>query len=129
MSLIMSRLDKFKKCDNCDQEIFGRSDKRFCGDQCRVSFNNLRNKLSARIIRKINKRLSHNYRILIELNPKGIAKKVKISTLNNAGFSFNYFTSIYITNESGNEYRYCYDHGYRILDDTWLLLVKNNMDS
>ncbi len=31
-----------KKCPVCGEEIFGRSDKKFCSDDCRTYFNNAR---------------------------------------------------------------------------------------
>ena len=43
-----------RKCLECQEILYGRSDKKFCGDYCRNTYNNKLNK-SNKTIRKINK--------------------------------------------------------------------------
>src|ERR1043165_6547370 len=98
-----------KKCLECGGKISGRSDKKFCSDQCRISFNNRLNSDETNLVRNINNALRKNRRILVELNPSGktIVTREKLSE---KGFDFHYFTSIYITKE-GAIYYYCYEQG------------------
>ena len=111
-------------CPECGDKIIGRSDKKFCSDACRNSYNNALNKDSKNLVRTINNRLRKNYRILEALNSKD-KTKVKKETLSKHGFSFEYFTSEYVT-QAGSVYKYVYDQGYLPLDNDWYLLVKRD---
>ena len=110
-----------KCCEECGTPMAGRTDKRFCSDQCRNAFNNRQNSDATNYIRNINYILRKNRRILLELNPSG---KVRLSRdkLLVKGFNFSYFTSIYTTQE-GAQYIYCYDQGYLAMDKGYYLLV------
>lgn len=113
-----------KQCLECGEEFNGRSDKKFCGDYCRNTYNNKVNPESKNLIRNTNNRLKKNYKILTELNKTGKTKipKQKLSDL---GFEFKNFTSLYTT-KTGNTYFYVYDQGYLILDNNYLLLIKKD---
>jgi predicted nucleic acid-binding Zn ribbon protein len=110
-----------KKCLECGDKITGRSDKKFCSDQCRISFNNHLNSDETNLVRNINNALRRNRRVLAELNTTG-KTKVSREKLLEKGFDFHYFTSIYTTKE-GAVYHYCYEHGYLQTDKDWFLLV------
>ncbi|MBN2521295.1 MAG: hypothetical protein JXB17_12355, partial [Bacteroidales bacterium] len=60
-----------KLCTECGEPIHGRSDKKFCCDQCRNIFNNRLNSNLNNYMRNINNVLRKNRRILAELNPNG----------------------------------------------------------
>lgn len=111
-----------RQCLECKQPISGRSDKRFCGDQCRNVYNNRDQREHKRNIYKVNRRLLQNYRILKKLN-KGDKTKVTHKKLIDAAFSFSYITSIYRT-KAGKIYYFVYDQGYLPLDNDWYVLVK-----
>ncbi|MDT0557972.1 hypothetical protein RM697_04905 [Ichthyenterobacterium sp. W332] len=111
-----------KKCPECDNDIIGRVDKKFCSDGCRNAYNNRINKDSKNLIRNTNNRLRKNYRILEVLNPDQ-KKKVSRSKLIEHGFDFNYFTSIYTT-KAGAIYYFVYDQGYLPLEGDYYALVK-----
>ena len=113
-----------KKCLECGEKIVGRSDKKFCSDYCRNSYNNKIDKDSKNLIRNINNRLKKNYKILSELNTLG-KTKVTRRKLIEKGFDFQLFTSIYTT-KTENTYFYVYDQGYLILDNDMLLLIKRD---
>ncbi len=113
-----------KVCLECSETIQGRVDKKFCTDYCRNSYNNKVNVESKKMIRNINNRLRKNYKILTELNHVGKTKVPKIKLLD-AGFIFNYFTSLYIT-KTGNTYYYVYDQGYLKLENDYYLLIKKD---
>ena len=108
-------------CFECSTSLKGRSDKKFCSDQCRTTFNNKLKSLENRFIKDVNNILKKNRRILLKLNPEG-KQKVRREVLVDEGFNFTYFTSTYTTRE-GSKYFYCYDQGYLPIDDDHCLLV------
>lgn len=110
-----------KTCVECGAPIKGRLDKKFCGDQCRSSFNNKINSDDTNYMRNINNVLRKNRRILIDLNPEG-KNRVSREKLNSKGFDFNHFTSTYTTKE-GAQYFYCYEQGYLPIEKEYFLLV------
>ena len=113
-----------KDCPECGEKIVGRTDKKFCSDYCRNSYNNKLNKDSSNLIRNINNSLRKNHRILQELNPTD-KTKVSKSRLLAKGFNFEYFTSTYTT-KSGTIYYFVYDQGYLPLEGDFYALVKRN---
>ena len=111
------------ECIECGEKIIGRSDKKFCNDSCRNAYNNNQNKDSSNLMRNVNNKLRKNYRILNEINIEGKTKITK-SKLDGLGFDFNYFTNIKVY-KNGSEYKFIYDHGYKILEEDYILIVKN----
>ncbi len=108
-------------CPVCNDPIMGRIDKKFCSDQCRNSFNNIKYSSGNEHIQKINRILKRNHHVLTTLNSSG-KTKVTRSRLLQQGFDFNYFTSIYAT-QKGSTYKLCYDQGYLPLADDFYLLI------
>jgi len=115
-----------KTCLYCDKPILGRSDKKFCDDQCRNSYNNQLNSDSNNLVRNINNILRKNRRIMEELNVGG-KKTLPKSKLTERGFNFNYFTHL-LTTKTGKTYYFCYEHGYLPLENDWLMLVISDND-
>lgn len=111
-----------KQCLECGEGFAGRSDKKFCSDYCRNSYNNKVDSQSKNLIRNINNRLKKNYKVLCKLNRSG-KTKIPTSKLIDEGFYFQYFTSIYKT-KTGNTYFYIYDQGYLPLEKDFYLLIK-----
>jgi predicted nucleic acid-binding Zn ribbon protein len=114
-----------RSCPECGEKIIGRSDKKFCSDACRNSYNNALNRDSKNIIRTINNRLRKNHRILEALNAKD-KTKVTRNTLQKHGFLFDYFTGTYTT-KTGSIYYYVYDQGYLPLENDFYLLVRKEV--
>tara|TARA_R110000868_G_scaffold405662_2_gene685292 strand:+ start:308 stop:682 length:375 start_codon:yes stop_codon:yes gene_type:complete len=110
-----------RTCPECSRPIFGRIDKKFCSDACRNASNNKVNSDATNYVRNVNNILRKNRRILLELNPTGKTKTHKDKLLKN-GFDMEYCTNTYTT-KAGQEYRYCYDQGYLLLDEGFVLLV------
>lgn len=110
-------------CLECGEKIIGRSDKKFCNDACRNAYNNKQNKDSTNLMRNVNNKLRKNYRILKEINIDGKTKVGK-SKLESLGFDFEYFTSLKVY-KNGSEYRFIYDYGYKLLEEDFVLIVKN----
>lgn len=113
-----------KNCLACGKPIKGRSDKKFCDDYCRNIYNNQQKAAGSGIIRLINNTLAKNRRILQTLLPddKDTARANREQLLLN-GFSFKYITHTYTT-KTGNVYHYCYDYGYRLLENDWYMIVR-----
>ncbi len=99
-----------KKCLSCGEPIYGRSDKKFCGDACRNAYHYEHNHQHTNMVRKINAILSRNYNVLQELNVSG-KTSVTRRQLIDKGFDFKYFTHIYTT-KAGAVYYIIYDEAY-----------------
>jgi hypothetical protein len=115
-----------KNCLACEKPIKGRTDKKFCDDSCRNTYNNRLNSDATPFVRNINNILRKNRRILEEL-VSGSQKNVAVldkQKLIEKGFHFDYFTEQYIT-EKSETYFYCYEYGYRRLDDGKFMVVKD----
>ncbi len=113
-----------KNCLECNEKIKGRSDKKFCSDACRNTFNNNLNKDQTNLIRNTNNALRKNYRILKKLNPNKKTKTTKNKMLS-SGFDFTVFTSIYTT-KIGTVYYFVYNQGYLPLEKDFVALVKRS---
>lgn len=107
-----------KKCPVCSSRFTGRSDKKFCCDQCRNAFNNKANSIILKEIRKTNKILRSNREILLKYNAKG-KENVSLFSLISEGFILTYFTNIH-KNEDGEDVFFCYDVGYQLSDNEFV---------
>jgi predicted nucleic acid-binding Zn ribbon protein len=115
-----------KTCLTCGKTVRGRSDKKFCDDNCRNNYNNQLKAGENNYVRNINNMLRKNRRILHEILPgnEAIVKTTKDKLVHD-GFRFNYITHTY-TNHKGNTYFFCYDYGYLPLEQDWVLVVRRN---
>ena len=111
-----------KKCLECERPVVGRSDKKFCSDACRNAYNNKMNAPSTNFMRSVNSLLAKNRRILAELYTEGKTKMRK-EDLWKKGFDFDFYTSV-LTTPSGEVYQYCYDMGYLVEEEGFVLLVQ-----
>lgn len=110
-----------QKCLHCHEPFYGRSDKKFCCDQCRSTYNNQRNTQNNAMSRRIISILRRNRRILKNLNPKGRAKVHRLQLIEE-GFNFYYLTNIYHT-QKGKTYYFCFDQGYLQLDNEYYYII------
>lgn len=108
-------------CPECNDPIKGRSDKKFCSDTCRNSYNNKFNKDATNYMRTVNRVLRKNRIILSKLNPKGKSKATR-KTLLERGFEFEYHTNTYTT-KAGKTYFFCYEQGLLPLENDLYALV------
>jgi hypothetical protein len=81
------------KCAECGADLHGRSDKKFCDDQCRSTFNNKTYAQDLRSVREVNRILLSNRRILKDLSEE-CGAVVTWSLLMSKGFDPNYFTGV-----------------------------------
>lgn len=109
------------KCINCSEEFVGRSDKKFCSDQCRNAFNNKITRQNEKVILDINKILRRNRKILMQFNPEG-KTTIRKEYLVKLGFNFNYHTHTFNT-KNNNNYKFCYEYGYLELDEDKILII------
>lgn len=107
----------------CGTSVVGRSDKRYCSDQCRHLSNNIlkRQSQGERHIQQVNVALRKNRSILRQLSPQGKTTLPR-QYLELAGFDFRYLTQLYRT-QKGNTYHFCYDYGYLLLPEEKVLIV------
>lgn len=72
-------------------------------------------------MRKVNRILRKNRRILVGLNPDGKAR-VSRKKLQAQGFHFSFYTNTYKT-KTGKIYYFCYEQGYLPIDHDYFTLV------
>ena len=110
-------------CQVCGQAFLGRSDKKYCSDQCRAVLNNRRKKSDTGecMILDLNRILRKNRSILKIMSPLG-KTTTRQEYLVLQGFDFRYHTHQYQT-RTGNTYYFCYDFGYLLLPGEKVLLV------
>lgn len=115
-----------KNCRLCDKPLKGRSDKKFCDDYCRTTFNNELKSAENNYVRNVKNALGKNRRILESLLPNdGQKARASRDKLLQLGFQFKYITHTHI-NQKGNTYHFCYEYGYLPLDNNRFLIVKRN---
>ena len=112
---------KKKYCKECAEEIHGRKDKQFCSDYCRATNHNNRYEDQYTFIRRINKIIRRNRKILFNLNSQGITTIPKLQLIE-AGFEFEYHTNISHTTSGKTNY-FCYDQGYTEIERGNFLLI------
>ncbi len=99
-----------KICKECGDSFHGRSDAKFCSDQCRSSYNNKENGYQSSFVRKINAILRRNRKILHHYHEAG-KQKIAVAEIARKGFDFSFYTATHVTDD-GTKYRFCYDQGY-----------------
>lgn len=96
-------------CKTCEKQLTGRIDKKFCSTECRAQFHNRHKRKNERVIAAVNRQIRKNRTILKVLCPDGKAT-VRRSVLENQGFSFQYFSSIY--KEGSLTYYFSHEFGF-----------------
>lgn len=113
-----------KLCLSCQKPIKGRTDKKYCNDYCRNSFNNQMHSCSNNYMRHINSLLQKNRRILAAILPERASQvKTSYSHLQERGFLFQYSTH-QVYNKKGNPYHFCYEYGYLPISETHYIVVR-----
>ncbi len=112
-----------RKCLDCGSILHGRTDKKFCSDQCRNNYNNRLNRDSNNYVRNVHGLLRKNRRILSDLCNEG-RTRVHKDALFALGYNFNFFTHI-IESSGGDIFHYCFEYGYREAGNDFLELKQN----
>ena len=94
----------------CDEVLKGRLDQKFCSDFCRSNFHNDRYRLDNFHVKKINRVLMRNRRILKNLSSSNM-ENIPVKVLMSQGFNFDYCTHTEHTPIAG-PIKWVYDFGY-----------------
>lgn len=97
-------------CLECSEYLVGRSDKKFCDDQCRSSYHNRIHHKSASALKPVNAILRKNHSILRLLCINGTFQ-LKRDDLLRLGFNPEYHTHEYRAPQ-GEVWYFCYDYGF-----------------
>lgn len=109
-------------CRNMVHNLHGRTDRKFCSDQCRYNYHNHRKLSADPELTRINKILAQNFTILGNcLGQEHTAIRPREELLR-LGFSFDYYT------QAKGEYRFCYYYGYIPRNQTHILIVRGFND-
>ncbi|CAN5269700.1 hypothetical protein BH09BAC3_BH09BAC3_23650 [soil metagenome] len=104
-----------RKCPVCGSPLTGRTDKKYCSDQCRYLENNKNKHDHERPILEINSKLRKNRSILKTLCPVGKAT-VRKEVLVAMGYDVSVFSSLFVTSKK-QVYYLCYDYGFTPLHE------------
>jgi hypothetical protein len=99
-----------RKCPVCGDALIGRTDKKYCSDQCRFVSNSKKKQLNEKPIIDANQRLRRNRMVLKTLCPAGKCV-VRREVMEALGYEVTLFTSIFVTGRK-QIYYLCYDYGY-----------------
>lgn len=102
-------------CLECGDKIrYGRTDKKFCCEECKNKYYNELAKGSRAYRRKVVNRLSRNYRILDQMLKAG-EPSVELTDLMSLGFSPDAVTGYHKNRFKTDEY-WCFDIKYKMTD-------------
>lgn len=101
------------QCMECGAPVMGRADKKFCDDSCRNSYNNRQNRNRNMVLRKVNRKLAQNRRILMEFSQH--LEFIDRSALEARGFDFDYVTAVRQIAKDEMWY-FCYDFAFSFLE-------------
>lgn len=113
-------------CPECKKSIpAGRSDKRFCSDSCRISFNNSRRRLGKEGsgYRIIQQALRQNRDVLSAFHIMSTEELVPRVELERRGFDFTYYTHM-VVSPNGNNLNYVFEFGYELANNGYIRLHK-----
>ena len=115
-----------RNCLCCGKTIRGRSDKKFCNDNCRNQFNNKMRESESYHLRNINRILRRNRKILKETLPQG-AERITITKrhLEFLQFHFSFYTHSH-TNKSGHTFLFCYEFGYLTISPNRIIVIRRS---
>ncbi|WP_159021480.1 hypothetical protein [Formosa sp. L2A11] len=109
-----------KTCLYCENELIGRTDKKFCDPQCKSAYQYQQSKKHPeRFYNTVDNQLKLNRKLLKEFN-KGGKVIVRAELLKEKGFNPNFFTH-YWKNSKGSVYLFVYEFGF-------LKLKEHNVD-
>ena len=80
-------------CRECGAPISGRSDKKFCCDDCRTAWHNRRYYQRQRAMSVVNRILMRNHDILDLIHSAGV-RSIRLTDMRLNGFDRRYFTSV-----------------------------------
>lgn len=111
-----------KTCIFCGADLRGRSDKKYCDDNCRNNHYYVLKKENLSLIKNVNDALMHN-RSVLKLLYKNKNTPIDKCMFLQYGFSFELFTNVYRTRKN-DEYKVVYDYAYKFVNDNELVVIK-----
>lgn len=100
-----------RTCLNCNEEITGRIDKKYCSEYCKSNYHYEQKKgQQDSLFKRIDLQLKLNRRLLKDFNKAGKAT-IRAKKLLEAGFNPEYFTH-YWKNSKGDVYLFVYEFGF-----------------
>lgn len=134
-----------RKCKDCSTILGpGREDRQYCDSACRTNYNNRRRKETQKAgetgeepdlepqaeqlsipeyITRIQEIQLTNRRILEGLCSEYKAGRIRMRDLMGKGFNTKFMTSEAEPTESGKIYRFCFEYGYHLEDNGFVLIV------
>lgn len=116
----MLHTPKVTLCENCGKELKGRSDKRFCDDSCRNTYNHRQRMPDNEVMSPVINILKKNRNILMTEFDKDHRTMTK-SELMSLGFNFDYCTQRKTLSLS--QYYFCFDYGYELLPNDQIEII------
>ncbi len=106
--------DHLNRCLECGDRIrYGRTDRKFCCDKCKNSYNNRKTRVSRNFKLKVRNAIEKNYEILESL-VKSELSSISLSEIAMMGFKVDFVTSYH---KVGSHHEYwCYDIRYYLSD-------------
>ena len=101
-----------RHCIRCGQPLHGRSDKKFCCDDCRTDYHNELRRREEKGLRATNRILACNWRILLAEIREGHCRTT-VERLAERNFNFEVYTA-YQRRFPGRRTYWCYNCSYRI---------------
>ncbi len=111
-------------CLDCGARLLGRSDKKFCSDQCRNNYNNRLNRDQNNYVRNVHAQLRRNRKVLADLFEAG-HHRIHRDALLAHGYNFTFFTHLVETRD-GLRWLYCFEYGFRDSGAGYLELMKSS---
>lgn len=111
-------------CISCGKTFIGRTDKKYCSQACKNTFNYQRRSNTKSATKTIDTILHKNREILeVIMGPKRKRMKISKTELTKMGFQSEYITGFYI-NSQDKMYRYVYDFAWMEFTGEKVMIVK-----
>lgn len=98
-------------CRHCGDALKGRTDKKFCDDNCRHAYHNKRALPENKFVRDVNVILRKNRLVLKKLLAANSSQVVSRDRMLQEGFHFRYHTER--VSDSECHWYFCYEYGWR----------------
>jgi hypothetical protein len=112
-------------CINCEKQIKGRPDKKYCSSNCKNQYNYNRRKQTKSETKAIDSILHRNREILDTLmGSKRVKMEISKTELTLMGFQYKYFTGTHI-NKVGKLYHIVYNFAWMEFTQQKVLIIKD----
>jgi DNA-directed RNA polymerase subunit M/transcription elongation factor TFIIS len=117
-------MNRMRLCPDCGGRVVGRTDKKFCSNECKNSYHNKEKCIENKSIKEVNRILTRNRKILLScVNSK--KRQISENYLAARGFNFSFFTHQNRSSD-GELAHFCYEVGYQRDEGRSLRLLKED---